>query len=205
MPRSGHPPLRGRLCPASRSVLQTWPNTILTPHRNRYAWIRDSSFTVYALLRLGFTEEADAYVDWLSSLLKKKNSDGGLQIMYTIHGEKEIPETTLDHLDGHKGQKPVRIGNGAADHLQLDIYGELLDAVYLAQKMSRPLAYDDWLLIRELVDYVVEVHDKPDLSIWGSWRLRGFVLRETDTDKSRYAHAEVRGEKQNFLYSKVRC
>lgn len=58
--------------------------------------------------------------------------------MYTIHGEKEIPEYELNHLDGHKGQKPVRIGNGAADHLQLDIYGELLDAVYLAQKMSRP-------------------------------------------------------------------
>ncbi|GAA5981841.1 hypothetical protein JCM10908_004632 [Rhodotorula pacifica] len=148
----------------------------------RYAWIRDASFTVYALLRLGFTEEADAYIDWLSSLLKNKNPDGGLQIMYTIHGEKEIPELVLDHLDGHKGQKPVRIGNGAADHLQLDIYGELLDAVYLAQKFSRPLAYDDWLLVRELVDYVVSVHDKPDLSIW-----------------------EVRGEKQNFLYSKVMC
>ena len=104
----------------------------------RYAWIRDASFTVYALLRLGFTEEADAYVDWLSSLLKNKNADGSLQIMYTIHGEKEIPEQELHHLDGHKGQKPVRIGNGAADHLQLDIYGELLDAVYLAQKLSRP-------------------------------------------------------------------
>ncbi|KWU46241.1 putative glycosyl hydrolase [Rhodotorula sp. JG-1b] len=148
----------------------------------RYAWIRDASFTVYALLRLGFTEEADAYVDWLSSLLKNKNADGSLQIMYTIHGEKEIPEHELHHLDGHKGQKPVRIGNGAADHLQLDIYGELLDAVYLAQKLSRPLAYDDWLLVRELVDHVVKVHNSPDLSIW-----------------------EVRGEKQNFLYSKIMC
>ncbi|GAA5855676.1 hypothetical protein JCM9279_003300 [Rhodotorula babjevae] len=148
----------------------------------RYAWIRDASFTVYALLRLGFTEEADQYVDWLSGLLRARAKGEGLQIMYTIHGTKEIPELELTHLDGHKGQKPVRIGNGAADHLQLDIYGELLDAVYLAQKMSRPLAYDDWVLVRDLVDYVCEVWDQPDLSIW-----------------------EVRGEKQNFLYSKIMC
>ncbi|BGP31766.1 hypothetical protein JCM10296v2_003540 [Rhodotorula toruloides] len=148
----------------------------------RYAWIRDASFTVYALLRLGFTEEADQYVDWLSGLMKTKNKDGSLQIMYTIHGTKEIPEITLDHLDGHKGQKPVRIGNGAADHIQLDIYGELLDAVYLAQKMGRPLAYDDWLQVREIVDYVCEIWRNPDLSIW-----------------------EVRGQMQHFLYSKVMC
>lgn len=191
----------------------------------RYAWIRDASFTVYALLRLGFTEEADAYVDWLSSLLKNKNPDGSLQIMYTIHGEKEIPEHELPHLDGHKGQKPVRIGNGAADHLQLDIYGELLDAVYLAQKMSRPreyptnlttvrssevvcaelstpsVAYDDWLLVRELVDHVVKVHESPDLSIWGEYQLSRFFSRLYHADAS--TRAEVRGEKQNFLYSKV--
>lgn len=138
-------------------------------------------------------------MDWLSGLMKTKNEDGSLQIMcveasyrsgqpfdvfvrrYTIHGTKEIPETTLDHLDGHKGQKPVRIGNGAASHRQLDIYGELLDAVYLAQKMGRPLAYDDWLQVREIVDYVCEIWRQPDLSIW-----------------------EVRGEMQHFLYSKVR-
>ncbi|BGP39748.1 hypothetical protein JCM10449v2_003699 [Rhodotorula kratochvilovae] len=148
----------------------------------RFAWIRDASFTVYALLRLGFTEEADQYVDWLSGLMRNREKNGGLQIMYTIHGTKEIPEVELSHLDGHKGQKPVRIGNGAADHLQLDIYGELLDAVYLAQKMSRPLSYDDWVLVRDLVDYVCEVWEQPDLSIW-----------------------EVRGEKQHFLYSKIMC
>lgn len=84
---------------------------------------------MYALLRLGFTEEADHYVDWLSGLLRNRNEDGSLQIMYTIHGGKDIPEMELDHLDGHKGQKPVRIGNGAADHLQLDIYGEIIDSL----------------------------------------------------------------------------
>ncbi|GJN89075.1 hypothetical protein Rhopal_002049-T1 [Rhodotorula paludigena] len=148
----------------------------------RFAWIRDASFTVYALLRLGFTEEADQYVGWLSGLMRNRDPDGGLQIMYTIHGEKDMPEVELSHLDGHKGQKPVRIGNGAADHLQLDIYGELLDAVYLAQKMSKPLAYDDWVLVRDIVDYVNKIWDQPDLSIW-----------------------EVRGQKQNFLYSKIMC
>ncbi|KAM0787591.1 hypothetical protein ACM66B_003660 [Microbotryomycetes sp. NB124-2] len=148
----------------------------------RYSWLRDSAFSVYALLRLGFTEEADQYVEWLSSLLNNRNDDGGLQIMYTIHGGKDIPELELPHLDGHKGQKPVRIGNGAADHLQLDIYGELMDAIYLAQKLSKPLGYDTWLQVRSIVDYVCEHWDQPDLSIW-----------------------EVRGEKQNFLYSKIMC
>ncbi|BGP15947.1 hypothetical protein JCM10213v2_003939 [Rhodosporidiobolus nylandii] len=146
----------------------------------RFAWIRDSAFTIYALLRLGFNEEADAYMDWLGGLLKNRNADGSLQIMYTIHGEKEIPEIELHHLDGHKGQKPVRIGNGAADHLQLDIYGELMDAIYLSQKMSKPLSYDLWLQVRELVDYVCTLVDQPDLSIW-----------------------EVRGAKQHFTYSKI--
>ncbi|GAA5970813.1 hypothetical protein JCM11641_004464 [Rhodosporidiobolus odoratus] len=146
----------------------------------RYAWMRDSAFTIYAFLRLGFTEEADDYMNWLGGLLKNKNEDGSLQIMYTIHGEKDIPETELHHLDGHKGQKPVRIGNGAADHLQLDIYGELMDAIYLSQKMSKPLSYDLWLDVREIVDYVCTLVDKPDLSIW-----------------------EVRGAKQHFTYSKI--
>ncbi|KAK4056783.1 hypothetical protein OIO90_002032 [Microbotryomycetes sp. JL221] len=147
----------------------------------RYSWLRDSAFSVYALLRLGFTDEADQYVEWLSSLLSNRNEDGALQIMYTIHGGKDIPELELPHLDGHKGQKPVRIGNGAADHLQLDIYGELMDAIYLAQKLSKPLGYDTWLQVRSIVDFVCEKWDQPDLSIW-----------------------EVRGEKQNFLYSKGR-
>ncbi|GAA5849432.1 hypothetical protein JCM8547_000448 [Rhodosporidiobolus lusitaniae] len=146
----------------------------------RFAWMRDSAFTIYAFLRLGFTEEADQYREWLAGLLRNKNEDGSLQIMYDIHGGKDIPEIELHHLDGHKGQKPVRIGNGAADHLQLDIYGELMDAIYLSQKLAKPLSYDTWVAVRELVDYVCTLVDKPDLSIW-----------------------EVRGEKQNFVYSKI--
>ncbi|KAI5477974.1 glycoside hydrolase family 15 protein, partial [Pseudohyphozyma bogoriensis] len=148
----------------------------------RYSWLRDSSFSVYALLRLGFTEEADQYMDWLFSLLDHKNEDGGLQIMYTIHSEKDMEEFELPHLDGHKSQKPVRIGNGAMNHLQLDIYGELMDSIYLSQKMSKPMSWERWVKVRSLVDYVCTVWDQPDLSIW-----------------------EVRGERQNFLYSKVMC
>ncbi|KAH9046509.1 glycoside hydrolase family 15 protein [Lactarius hengduanensis] len=106
----------------------------------RASWIRDASFTLYALIRLGFTHEADSYMEFIYNRLKDKNPDGSLQIMYTIHGEKIFPEKELTHLDGHKGSKPVRIGNGAIDHIQLDIYGELLDCVYLAQKSLWPTA-----------------------------------------------------------------
>ncbi|KAJ7474895.1 glycoside hydrolase family 15 protein [Mycena latifolia] len=146
----------------------------------RASWIRDSSFTLYALLRLGFTTEADAYMEFIFERLRDKNPDGSLQIMYTIHGGKELEEIELTHLDGHKGSKPVRIGNGAADHLQLDIYGELMDCIYLGQKFGRPLSYDTWLLVRDLVDYVVANCHLPDLSIW-----------------------EVRNKKRHFTYSKV--
>ncbi|KAI0962784.1 hypothetical protein AcW1_000062 [Taiwanofungus camphoratus] len=89
------------------------------------SWIRDSSFTLYALIRLGFTYEANAYMDFIFDRLRSKNPDGSLNIMYTIHGEKDFKEEELSHLNGHKGSKPVRIGNGAIDHVQLDIYGEL--------------------------------------------------------------------------------
>ncbi|KIJ59288.1 glycoside hydrolase family 15 protein [Hydnomerulius pinastri MD-312] len=164
----------------------------------RASWIRDSSFTLYALIRLGFTQEANAYLDFIFERLKNKNPDGSLQIMYTIHGGKDLEEIELNHLDGHKGSKPVRlryspflvvlmsltrrdrIGNGAADHIQLDIYGELMDCIYLGQKFGRPLSYDTWVLVRELVDFVVANYKEPDLSIW-----------------------EVRGKKRHFTYSKI--
>ncbi|EEB90185.1 hypothetical protein MPER_11643, partial [Moniliophthora perniciosa FA553] len=116
----------------------------------RASWIRDSSFTLYALIRLGFTAEANAYMEFIFERLRDKNPDGSLQIMYTIHGGKDLEELELTHLDGHKGSKPVRIGNGAADHLQL---------------FGKPLSYDDWLLVRELVDYVVANCKNPDLCV----------------------------------------
>lgn len=100
--------------------------------------------------------------------------------MYTIHGGKDLPEENLAHLAGHKNSRPVNIGNGAVDHLQLDIYGELMDCIYLAQKYSRPLSWDSWVAVRQVVDYVVTMVDTPDLSIW-----------------------EPRGNFKNYTYSKV--
>ncbi|KAJ1973838.1 hypothetical protein H4R35_003910 [Dimargaris xerosporica] len=148
----------------------------------RYTWIRDSSFTVYALIRLGMTEEAQAYMGFIEKLFRDKNPDGSLQIMYTIHGDKEMPETELHHLDGYRQSRPVRIGNGAADHLQLDIYGELMDAIYLYNKYGTPIGYEMWCHVRDLVDYVCDHWNLKDMSIW-----------------------EVRSQKMNYLYSKIMC
>ncbi|KAJ2159344.1 hypothetical protein GGF46_003091 [Coemansia sp. RSA 552] len=148
----------------------------------RFTWIRDSAFTMYAFMRLGLTKEAANYMGFVRRLCREKNPDGGLQIMYTLRGGRQMDELVLPHLEGYRGCAPVRIGNGAADHVQLDIYGELLDAVYLYNKFSRPLSYDDWVDIRALVDYVCENHNQADMGIW-----------------------EVRGQRQNFTYSKVQC
>ncbi|KAF8187701.1 glycoside hydrolase family 15 protein [Pholiota molesta] len=132
----------------------------------RYSWIRDSSFTLYALIRLGFTEEANTYLEFIFERLRNKNPDGSLQIMYTIHGGKDLEEIELTHLDGHKGSRPVRIGNGAADHVQLDIYGELMDCIYLGQKFGKPL-----IMLRVAIDRGLRLADKrslpcPNRTVW---------------------------------------
>ncbi|CED85274.1 glycoside hydrolase family 15 protein [Phaffia rhodozyma] len=146
----------------------------------RYTWIRDSSFSCYAFIRLGFTDEANAFMEYLMRVATDERDDGTLQIMYTIHGGKKAPEEVLDHLAGHRDSQPVRIGNGAVDHLQLDIYGELLDAIYLTQRLSKPLSWDRWRAVRRMVDWVCDNWDQPDLSIW-----------------------EVRDQKKHFVYSKI--
>jgi GH15 family glucan-1,4-alpha-glucosidase len=97
-----------------------------------------------------------------------------------IHGDTDLPEIELDHLEGYRGSKPVRIGNGAATHIQLDIYGELMDAIYLYNKYGKPVSYDQWLAVREITDYVCSIWQSADMSIW-----------------------EVRGQMQNFVYSKI--
>lgn len=118
----------------------------------RYSWVRDSSFTIYILLRLGFKEEADAYMQFISErILTSRNPDGGLPIMFTIRGATDIPEFELDHLEGYKRSRPVRVGNAAAFHLQFDIYGELLDAVYLSNKYGKPATWDQWVSVRQLL------------------------------------------------------
>ncbi|KAI9824881.1 MAG: hypothetical protein M1832_001486 [Thelocarpon impressellum] len=147
----------------------------------RYSWIRDSSFTIYILLRMGFTAEAEAYMSFISDrFTHSRTKEGGLPIMFSIRGETTLDEIELSHLDGYRGSKPVRIGNSAASHLQLDIYGELMDCIYLYNKYGKPVSYDEWLKVREMVDYVSGIWHDADMSIW-----------------------EVRGKKQNFVYSKI--
>ena len=148
----------------------------------RYTWIRDAAFTLYGLMRIGFTEAASKFMQWLEARCRELNPDGSLQIMYGLDGRHELTEETLGHLDGYKGSRPVRIGNGAYNQLQLDIYGELMDAVYLYNKYGSPISYDLWVQLRRLVNWVCDNWQRKDEGVW-----------------------EVRGGKQHFLYSKMMC
>ena len=130
----------------------------------RATWIRDASFTVYSLLRLGYVEEANAFTRWVAD--RAVDSNGRLEIMYAMDGSPEPAETTLDHLAGYGGARPVRIGNGAAGQLQLDIYGELLDSIYLSNKYGEAISHADWLGVRNVVDHVCETWSAPDAGIW---------------------------------------
>ena len=148
----------------------------------RYTWIRDAAFTLYGLLRIGFTEEATAFMQWLEARCHEPNPDGSLQIMYSIDGRHQLREESLEHLEGYKASRPVRIGNDAFKQLQLDIYGELMDSVYLYNKYGNPISYDLWIHLRRLIDYVCENWQRKDEGIW-----------------------EVRGARRHFVYSKLMC
>ncbi len=150
----------------------------------RYTWIRDAAFTVYAFLRIGFTEEAARFRDWLTARYKERDShcDGPLQLMYAVDGRSDLAEEELPHLDGYMGSRPVRIGNAAHGQLQLDIYGELLDAAYLSNKYVAPIGYDGWRHLRDLVDWVADNWGRQDEGVW-----------------------EMRGGRRHFVYSKFMC
>jgi GH15 family glucan-1,4-alpha-glucosidase len=108
----------------------------------RYCWIRDSAFTVYALMRLGFNDEAGAFMSWIEARCRELKPDGSLQIMYGLDGRHDLRERELKHFEGYRGSLPVRIGNGAFDQRQLDIHGELMDSVYLFNKYGQ--RQSDW-------------------------------------------------------------
>jgi GH15 family glucan-1,4-alpha-glucosidase len=148
----------------------------------RYTWIRDAAFTLYGLLRIGFTEEAEAFMGWLEDRCYKPKPDGLLQLMYGIDGRTDLTEETLDHLEGYRGSRPVRVGNGAYSQLQLDIYGELMDAVYLYNKYGDPIWYELWTHLRRLIDWVCDNWQREDEGVW-----------------------EVRGGRRHFVYSKLMC
>jgi GH15 family glucan-1,4-alpha-glucosidase len=148
----------------------------------RYTWIRDASFTLYALIRLGYTRETAEFMNWIKARCDELEPDGSLQVMYGLDGRHNLPEEILSNFEGYKKSAPVRIGNGAAKQLQLDIYGELMDSVYLFDKYGDPISYDFWKNLVRLLDWVCQNWNQPDEGIW-----------------------EVRGGKHEFLYSRSMC
>jgi GH15 family glucan-1,4-alpha-glucosidase len=149
----------------------------------RYTWIRDASFTVYAFMRLGFVQEANEYMRWLRGRVSDCHGKSmKLNILYAMDGRQELPEVELSHLSGHGGATPVRIGNGAYDQVQLDIFGELMDAIYLVNKYGEAISHEGWKHTVEVVDQVCETWQQADVGIW-----------------------EMRGEQHHFLHSRLMC
>jgi GH15 family glucan-1,4-alpha-glucosidase len=148
----------------------------------RYTWIRDAAFTVYALLRIGFTHEAGRFMEWLGQRCRELREGDPLSIMYAVDGKPMAAEEELRHLEGYRGSAPVRIGNGAVQQLQLDIYGELMDSVYLYNKHGSPISSELWGHLRELTDWVCDNWERDDEGLW-----------------------EVRGGPRPFVYSKLMC
>jgi GH15 family glucan-1,4-alpha-glucosidase len=147
----------------------------------RYTWIRDGSFSIYALLGLGYVEEAAAFAAWLRDRTAERAGDGSgpLKIMYRVDGTSDLVEETLDHFEGWRGSRPVRIGNGAADQLQLDIYGEAIDSIYLADAYGLQAGHRGWTALANIIDWLCEHWDQPDEGIW-----------------------ETRGGRRNFTYGR---
>jgi GH15 family glucan-1,4-alpha-glucosidase len=148
----------------------------------RYTWIRDAAFSLYGLLRLGFAEEASAFMGWLTDRTREWHvgPSGPLQIMYGIDGRTDLPEQELDHWAGYRDSPPVRIGNLAAGQRQLDIYGEMIDSIYLFNKYGRPIHHESWESVRRIVDWLCDNWDQPDEGIW-----------------------ETRGGQKDFTYSRL--
>jgi len=147
----------------------------------RYTWMRDAAFTVYAFLRIGFRDEAAAFMRWIEDYASKHahpKTPGA--VVFTIAGDNQLPERTLDHWEGYRGSRPVRTGNAAVSQFQEDIYGELMDAFYLSNKYVSPMSYDVWVKISKRLDWICENWQRPDAGIW-----------------------EMRNRKEHFVYSKV--
>ncbi|MEU6541416.1 glycoside hydrolase family 15 protein [Streptomyces sp. NPDC047000] len=150
----------------------------------RFTWIRDASFSVYALLGLGFTEEARAFIGWLDDRVKEQAGSGGdtgpLNVMYRVDGSSDLDEQTLGHWQGYAGSSPVRIGNGASTQLQLDIYGEALDSICFAHQHGIQIGHTGWTAMRANLDWLANHWDQAEEGIW-----------------------ETRGGRENFTYGRV--
>lgn len=148
----------------------------------RATWIRDAAFTLYGFMRVGLTQEARGFMRFLGRITRASGPDGTLNTLYSIHGDPNLKEEELPHLDGYQGSRPVRIGNGAYDQLQLDVYGEVMDSVYLYNKYGSPISYDLWKSLRKMLNWVADNWEQPDEGIW-----------------------EVRGGRRQFVHSKMMC
>jgi alpha,alpha-trehalase len=146
----------------------------------RYCWMRDATFTLWGLHALGFDWEADDFMQFVADL--ERNEDGALQIMYGLGGERDLTEKTLDHLNGYEGATPVRIGNGAYSQKQNDVFGSVLDSIYLHTKMGGHIPQRLWPVIQDQVAGAMRVWMNPDQGIW-----------------------EARGEPKHYVSSKLMC
>src|SRR5690606_15191991 len=145
----------------------------------RYVWPRDTSFALRALGSIGFEEESDRFIDWLEGVCRVEVAPGRpLDVMYRLDGRANLDEVVLDHMEGYRGSRPVRSGNGAHEQLQLDIYGELLDALQQHDERGWPIHHDLWREVVRIVDWVCGNWRMPDAGIW-----------------------EIRGEVRQFLHS----
>ena len=151
----------------------------------RFTWIRDGSLSMHALANLGYLEEAAKFGAWLRDRVidsAGRNGNGPVKIMYRVDGSSDLTEDILDHFEGWRGSRPVRIGNGAADQLQLDIYGEAADAILTGDNAGLPIAYEGWLALTKVMDWVADNWDQPDEGVW-----------------------ETRGGRKDFTYGRFQC
>jgi pentatricopeptide repeat protein len=150
----------------------------------RFTWVRDGSLTMHALSSLGYLEESGRFGMWLRERVAEQagEASGPLKIMYRVDGSSDLTEETLDHFEGWRGSRPVRIGNGAADQLQLDIYGEAMDALFMGTQHGIPIAHRGWTELTKIIDWVAGHWDQPDEGVW-----------------------ETRGGRQDFIYGRFQC
>jgi GH15 family glucan-1,4-alpha-glucosidase len=150
----------------------------------RYTWIRDGSMAVHALVGLGYLDEAAKFGSWMRERVEERAGDGSgpLRIMYRVDGSSDLTEQVLDHFEGWRGSRPVRVGNGAADQLQLDIYGEAMDGLLTGDTFGLPIAVAGWRALTRVIDWVADNWDQPDEGVW-----------------------ETRGGRRDFTYGRFQC
>ena len=146
----------------------------------RFTWLRDAAFTLYALIRLGFVEETEAFIEWIKGRLSDDAQRGPIQVMYGLDGRQNLDELSLDHLCGYEDSRPVRIGNAAYQQLQLDIYGAMMDSIYLANKYGHGMSHAGWQNAQRMLEWLRNNWQRPDEGIW-----------------------EVRGGQREFLHSRI--